>query len=395
MAVNRRTNILFIHANNYDVGGADYCLLKLVTALDTNRFNPMVVLGLDTEIAEKYRAYGIPLTIVSSMLRISKSKSILYYLQLLVAFIPTVIMLVGIIRRHRIDIVHSNDLMDIYGPMAARLAGAKAIQHDRLIIPKPVCLRKFCAKLALFLNHRVVVVSNGVAREMFGKAGRTPRKVITCYDWLDMDKVGHNIGQDGFRNEIGCSDEHILVGAVGRLEYWKGQHLFIHAAARVAEAYPEARFVVVGGPVAGRRREGYEDELRKLAWTLKINDRLYFTGHRTDIANIMSSLDIYVHSSIEPDPLPGVVMEAMALRKPVVGPRAGGVPEEVEEGVTGLLYEPGNAKEMAKAVCDLIASPKLAQKFGRAARGRADYVFNKEALVSHIEGVYEDILNGQ
>jgi len=185
----------------------------------------------------------------------------------------------------------------------------------------------------------------------------------------------------------------MLIGAVGRLEPWKGQHVFVKAVAEVANFYPDARFVIVGGKVIGRGREKYEDELRAIASELQIENKLYFAGHRKDISNVMSALDIYVHCSVEPDPLPGVVMEAMAMAKPVIGPRAGGVPEEIDEGKTGLLYEPGNHQDMANSICRLIGSPDLAKAFGYAGKQRANTVFNKEYLCRHMENVYEEMLN--
>ena len=243
------------------------------------------------------------------------------------------------------------------------------------------------------LNNRIVVVSDNVGRAMFSKSSRVDPKVVTCYDWLDMEMVGHSEGRGEFRNEIGVNEEHMLIGAVGRLDPWKGQHVFVKAAALVAKCYPNARFVIVGGKVTGRGREKYEDELRAIASDLQMDDKIHFAGHRNDISNVMAALDIYVHCSVEPDPLPGVIMEAMEMGKPAIGPRAGGVPEEIDEGKTGLLYNPGDYQEMAKTICRLIASPELARDYGVAGKQRALTVFNKEHLCRKMENVYEDMLN--
>ncbi|HUU41341.1 MAG TPA: glycosyltransferase [Desulfatiglandales bacterium] len=392
MTANKRINILFIHANNYDIGGSDYCLLKLAATLDRTRFNPIVLLGLETEVADKYRAHGIPLKIIP-MYRVRKIKAPGYQFKFVFLFFPTVLKIASLIKKYQIDIVHSNDFLDIYGPIAARLIGVKSIQHDRLIMRRPVWLKQLLCAFIRKINHRIAVVSDGVARAMFSKNHKVHAKVVTCYDWLDMEMVGHGEGSNEFRNEIGVGEEHVLIGAVGRLEPWKGQHVFVKAAAEVANSYPDARFVIVGGKVIGRGREKYGDELRTIASELQIENKLSFVGHRKDISNVMSALDIYVHCSVEPDPLPGVVMEAMAMAKPVIGPRAGGVPEEVEEGVTGFLYEPGDNEDMAIAICKLIASPQLAENFGIAGKKRAYTVFGKGALCRHMENVYEDMLN--
>jgi len=392
MTVHKRINILFIHANNYDIGGADYCLLKLAATLDRARFNPIVLLGMKTEIADKYREYGIRVMIIP-MYRIRKITEPWYQLKFVFNFLPTVLKIVSLIKKYRIDIVHSNDFLDIYGPIAARLAGVKSIQHDRLIMRRPVWLKELFCFIIKTLNHRIAVVSDGVAREMFSRNGNVHPKVITCYDWIDMEMVGHSEGSSEFRREIGVSEEHVLIGAIGRLEPLKGQHVFIKAAAQVANKFPYARFVIVGGKVYGRGREKYEEELQYLSSELRLDERIIFAGHRKDISNVMSALDICVLCSVEPDSLPGVVLEAMEMCKPVIGPRAGGVPEEIDEGATGLLYEPSNYQDMAKAICRLIAAPELAKAFGVAGKQRAENVFNKEVLCWHMKNVYEDMLN--
>ncbi len=393
MTAQNRINVLFIHANNYDIGGSDYCLFKLVATLDRSRFNSLVLLGLETKITEKYREHGVPVKIIP-MNRVRKTKNLLYQLQFIFLFFPTVLKIASLIKKYQIDISHSNDFLDIYGPIAARLAGVKSIQHVRLIMHRPIWLKKIiCAEIEK-LNARIVVVSDNVGRAMFSKNSSLHPKVVTCYDWLDMEIVGHSEGRGQFRKEIGVNEDHVLIGAVGRLEPWKGQHVFVKAAARVAKCYSNARFVIVGGKVTGRGREKYEDELRAIASKFQIDDKVHFAGHRNDISNVMAALDIYVHCSVDPDPLPGVVMEAMEMGKPVVGPRAGGVPEQIDEGKTGLLYNPGDYQTMAETICQLIASPELARDYGVAGKQRALTVFNKEHLCRKMENVYEDMLNG-
>ncbi len=392
MTTRNSINILFIHANNYDIGGSDYCLFKLVAALDRNRFNPLVLLGLETEIIEKYREHGIPVKIIT-MNRVRKTKNLFYQLKFVSLFFPTVLKILSIIKKHQIDIAHSNDFLDIHGPIAAKLAGVKSIQHDRLIMHRPAWIKKILCAIIEKLNNRIVVVSDGVGRAMFSKNRRFHPKVITCYDWLDMDIVGHCEGKGQFRKEIGVVEKHVLIGAIGRLEPWKGQHVFVKAAAQVVKCYPNARFVIVGGKVVGRNRERYEDDLRAIASNLQLDGKLYFVGHRNDISNIMASIDIYVHCSVDPDPLPGVIMEAMEMGKPAIGPRAGGVPEVIDDGKTGLLYKPGDFQEMAKTICRLIASPELVRDYGVAGKQRALTVFNKEHLCRKMENVYEVMLN--
>lgn len=384
-------NILFVHSNNYDIGGSDYCLFKLVTTIDRNKFNPFLLLGLDTKIANRYRAAGIPV-IIKPMLRLRKTKNPIYHARYLLQFMPTVRSIMELIKKYDIDLIHSNDFQDLYGGAAAQQAGIKSIQHIRLIMEGQTILRKSISSFILQSNNRIAVVSDAVGRKMFARKGRVPPKVVTCYDWLDMERVGHARNEESFRAQIGVKENQPLIGAIGRLEPWKGQHVFVKAAALVSKDCPEARFVIVGGKVSGRGRELYEQELKRLASELNIENQLVFRGHRMDIANVMSSLNVYVHCSTDPDPLPGVVMEAMACARPVIGPRAGGVPEEIEENITGYLYEPGNEKAMAGFIKKLIANPQRAEQLGMAGKRRAERIFNKNTLCRQMEELYKEIL---
>lgn len=390
MSHEKPMNILYVHANNTDIGGADYCLFKLASELDRERFRPVVILARETEIMKLYREAGIK-THVIAMERIKKSSNPVYLAKLFIRFFFTVHRIRRIIRDERIDLVHGNDLLDIYGPVAARFEKKPAVQYVRWIMESPAWLKAAITRIVYFLNDRIMTVSNGVSTQMFSREGKVLPRTVTCYDWIDMEKVGHGGGGGNIREEFDIPPEASLVGCVGRLEGWKGQDVFIRAAAEVLKTCPDTRFLVVGGSVEGRGRESFSDQLKKLVAMLGIENRVIFTGHRSDIGNIMGSLDVFVHSSTSPDPLPGVVMEAMYNKTPVVGADAGGVPEEVENHRTGLLYPPGDHERMAEKIVFLLSNRKQAVQMGIDGKLRVATVFNKKKLCRKIESIYIDM----
>jgi len=384
-------NILYLHANNTDIGGADFCLFKLASSLDRSKFRPFVALSLPTSIIKLYERAGIPTKIIK-MKRLKRTENPFYIISYFAVFFLTVFRIYKFIKKENIELVHSNDFQDIYGALASRLAGALSIQHIRLIMVSPKLLRIMLTMFIGIMNNRIITVSDGVARSMFSRNGKFHKKVVTCYDWLDMDAVEHaRVGKD-IRREFNIPENAPLIGVVGRLEHWKGQHVIIKASPLVVEQFPEARFMIIGGIVEGRNRERYSEELKKLASEMGTLDRIIFTGHRNDIANVMSSLDIFVHTSVLPDPLPGVVMEAMLCARPVIGSNAGGVPEEIENGATGLLYAPGDHVEMAEAILYLLKNPAIAREMGQAGKMRAIAVFSKETLMKKMEEIYYSLL---
>lgn len=382
--------VLYVHANNSDIGGADYCLFKLAAQLDKEKFRPVVCLARETRVMELYKKAGIT-TYVIDMERIKKSVNPIYLMKLALKFLPTVNRIRDIIQKEGVDVVHGNDLLDIYGPFAALKEKKPSTQYVRWILESPVWLKRLITGLVYRLNHRVMTVSDGVARVMFMKDGHVLPNVVTCYDWIDMDAVGHTNKGSDIRREFNIPQKAPLVGCVGRLEHWKGQDVFVHAAEHVLKFMPESHFLVVGGSVEGRGRESFDFQLKQLSADLGLSGRMIFTGHRTDIRNVMASLDVFVHASRTPDPLPGVVMEAMDCGIPVVGANAGGVPEEVVNGETGYLYQPGNPGDMARAVITLLSAREQAKIMGKKGRDRVRTLFEKNSRCRAIEHVYQSM----
>jgi glycosyltransferase involved in cell wall biosynthesis len=178
-----------------------------------------------------------------------------------------------------------------------------------------------------------------------------------------------------------------VIGTVSHLIPWKGQEIFLRAAAQLLQAHPGWRFVVVGDPIFQFRTE--RERLERLAGELGISDRVTFAGHREDIPAVMSALDLFVLPSLY-EPFGRVLIEAMGARKPVVASRAGGVPEIVLDGETGVLVPPGEPEALADAIADLVVDRERAERLAAAGRARVEKHFSLEATVQGVLEAYED-----
>jgi glycosyltransferase involved in cell wall biosynthesis len=177
----------------------------------------------------------------------------------------------------------------------------------------------------------------------------------------------------------------VQVGVAARLVPEKGVDVFLRAVARVAPVVPQARFVVLGdGPVAG--------ELRRLTGELGVDGVVAFPGFCPDAAQRIVELDLLVVPSLS-DGSPLVVGEAMQGGVPVVASRVGGLPDLVTDGRTGLLVTPGQVDELAAALITLVLDGERRRRMGHAAR-RAALTDTHAAMVSAMEGVYADVLDG-
>jgi glycosyltransferase involved in cell wall biosynthesis len=207
------------------------------------------------------------------------------------------------------------------------------------------------------LPHGVIAVSQAALATLDLPPGRQG-----CPSWVIYDPV------EPQPRRPDRADGPLRVGMVGRIAPWKGQDLFLRS---VAEAFPSGpqRAVVVGAPLFGEQE--YEATLRELTAELGLERRVSFEGFKEDVAAELGNLDVLVHASVIPEPLGQVVMEGMAAGVAVVAPAAGGPAEIVEDGVTGLLYPPGDTRSLARALSRLAGSRGLREELGAAARRRS------------------------
>jgi glycosyltransferase involved in cell wall biosynthesis len=379
-----RVGILFVHANNVDVGGADYCMFKIVKNLKPDHFRPVVVLRLRTKVVDLYERIGVKVIVVP-LVRFQKSLNILKLAKDLVKFPPSVWRLVSIIKSERVSIVHSNDMLDFLGSAAAKLTGKYAIQHVRMIITKPKFLNSIVSRILLSLNHRIICISNSVRNNLTIPAKEHSR-VTVIYDPIEFD-LSDIRPYRSFREKEGLASDVMLVGVVGRLEWWKGQEVLVRAADRILRLHAKTRFLIVGG--ATHRKERYASHLAKLVEDLHLSEKVTLVGEVENMHELYKELDIVVHTSILPEPLGNVIGEAMLIGRPVVAARSGGVVEQVDDGVSGLLYEPGNDRDLADKVVSLLKNPQLRTEMGLNGQRIITTKFNKEKILAQLLSIYE------
>ena len=237
-------------------------------------------------------------------------------------------------------------------PLGARL-------HD--VLPPSRYVRVLVGGLLARRTSSAACVSDAVRRSAVGLGYRPERTVTFPNGAPDVEPIGLPAGPP-------------LVAVVGQLEPWKGQDVVIRAFAALAPAMPEARLRVLGRPVKG---PAFARFLRCLAADLGVADRVIFEEELTGVGEIYAGVDLLVHAPVQADPLPTVILEAMALGIPVVATAVGGIPEMVEDGVTGVLVPPGDAPALEAAIGRLLGDPAAARVMGDAGRQRARERFSR------------------
>jgi len=385
------------------LGGGEIALLNLVRHLDRSRYVPVVLLFSAGKLAERMAEAGVEthlLPLASTVINTRKDSlrgGGLLRVRTVARTLAFTIRVARLIRKLNVDLVHTNSLKaDVIGGLAARLAGKKVVWHIRDRIAEDY-LPKAAVKAMRFLVRRVphyVIANSQCTLQTLNAAGALPSASIPSGLELGAEQrqrvVHDGLDTQDFTAEEPRAGGALRIGIVGRLAHWKGQHVFLDAAARVRELFPAVRFQIIGAALFGE--EAYEKDLRAQAMTLGLDGAVEFTGFRDDVPQLIEGLDILVHASIMPEPFGQVVVEGMAAHTPVVATDGGGPREIVVQGETGLLVPMGDAAAMAGALLLLLEDPALRRRMGEAGARRVAEKFTIERTAARVQEVYDQML---
>jgi glycosyltransferase involved in cell wall biosynthesis len=290
--------------------------------------------------------------------------------------------LVKFLRRKRIELLHAFEFYsDVFAVPAARCAGVAAIASRRSLadtVPRPWLSRLACA-----LAHRVVANSEAACCAA-GLNDSSKDHIDVIHNAISPENYLVSISREQLRKELVLPPDALITGMVAALRAEKGHRTFLRAAAMVARQMPEARFVVVGdGP---ERRQ-----LEQLASELDIPARVLFAGDQRNVPQWLAAMDLAVLAS-DTESFPNAVLEAMAAGRAVVCTDVGGVPELVDDGVTGYLVPPSNAEAMSTRIVELLRNPALRRAMGDAGRAKVLRQFTPEQMRNKLEAVYDLVL---
>jgi glycosyltransferase involved in cell wall biosynthesis len=375
MAVPHR--ILYLHSSD-ELYGADRSLLQLVTGIDRTRYTPLVILPddlpYDGELRRALAAENIDVRLADLGILRRKYLTPFGLLRSAVRLLIAVIMLVRLIRREQISLIHSNTTAVIAGAPAALLTGTPHIWHVREMVARPRLLRRLTAFLTAYAATQVIAVSGPVREHLIAGNRRNARHTLVVHNGVKLERFAAAAGSGAaVRAEWQIAADQPLIGMIGRVSRWKGQLFLLAAVERVAALRPQARFAFVGSPAPGH--EAVMQELTARVAAAGLNDRVIISEYRSDVAALLDAFDLFVLPSIEPDPLPNVVLEAMAVQRPVIATAHGGSLEMVADGVSGLLIAPGDVAALADAIVRLIDQPATRAQFGLAGRARVETLF--------------------
>lgn len=380
--------VLFVHSNT-ELYGADFILAEVVRAVK-EQVRPIVALPGEGELTRLLAREGVQV--------VTTRESILRRVSFKPHKLPTLLMniavdvrrMVDLIKQENVQLVYSNTGAVVTGAIAARLCGIPNIYHIHEIILSPRWLAKAIARMVLGLSDRVITVSGPVRSQLLRYERTGDPAVCVIHNGLDPAPFDEVEDVESVRSELGAGPGDLLYGVIGRIHPWKGQFYFLEAARRMADRCPVAKFVIIGGTFAGYER--LLIELKERIGQLNMESRLKILPFRKDVPRLMRALDVFVLPSTSPDPLPTVVLEAMAARRPVVATAHGGALEMVVHEQTGFLAPYHDASAFADIMLLLADDRERRVEMGEAGRQRLELHFSRSHFQSDIRQMIADFL---
>jgi glycosyltransferase involved in cell wall biosynthesis len=298
-----------------------------------------------------------------------------------------------LIQSRAIDIVHCHRGKDHWlAALALALMDRRAPLLRTRHVVTPVGSGAFNRWLYGRATQRILAVSKAAEASFSAANPRWFRrslapKTSVIHSAVDTLKFSPDRRSDLWRRKMGLEEGDVLIGLIGRFQRVKGQWEFLRSTGIIARDYPRAWFLL-----AGRGSDKKRQRYRYMAESLGIDERFIPLGELDDVATVIASLDIGVVPSLGSEASSRIVLEYMASARPIVASRVGGIPDLIEDGVTGRLVPPGDVAELSAAIRELLKSPEKRRRYGEAARARAEEFFHLDRWIGQIEAVYREVL---
>ncbi len=388
-----KIRILFI-SHSADIGGAEQCLLNLVRHLNREKFRPFVVFPREGKLKQEIESLGVE-TFLSAMdwwIYPAKDQGEHHWHQLTSNFFQQIIPLVKIIEREDIDIVHTNTSVVWSGAFAAKIAGIPHLWHLHEILDEHPSLRPYHPLATVYsifghFSDRIAVVSRSIQEKLLPYI--LSEKIAFIPNGIEGEKFQSvsDIGTKGVRDQLGLTQNDLIVGTVGNIVKEKGYDILIEAARILHKRNSNVHFIVAGA----KDDEYLTNSLEGMVSEKGLSKVFHFLGYRKDVSLVLRAINLYVNSSLtEASPLS--VMEAMAASKPVLASQCGGLSDIVIDGETGYLVKPGDPEQLAETMYTLLMNAEQMASFGKAGAERAKKFFDIRESVFMFEREYKQLM---
>lgn len=295
----------------------------------------------------------------------------------------TIYRLIRVFRLHRPDIVHLYSKVNLLGRFATKLAGVKISICNEVDLDGAgpnigIRFVAFLKRRLEFLSDCILSCSKTVQKHWSCGDGKRHRVIYLPVDIENFSSLEVRSSNGDFKN-----GEFPVVGMIARVCPGKGHEFLVRAIPELRDAFPDVQVRIVGkGPLM--------TSLRQLADAMGVSRNIHFVGYALDTLAELQTFDLFVLPSLS-EGFPISILEAMAAGLPIAASNVGGIPEAIENGVTGLLFDPQSSEALATAVTRLLRNPERARVMGTAGKQKVVQEFSPDRYLACLEDLYRDL----
>lgn len=379
--------ILYLHAGS-EMYGADKVLLELIKGLDKNEFEPHVILPSQGVLVDALKEKGVRVSVLDYPILRRKYFNLKGIIQYILAYFRYSKQIVAYAKTNNVDIIHNNTTAVLEGIYLKLKLRIPLIWHVHEIIVKPKLISDVINFLMGKFADKIVTVSDAVKEHISKTCFIKEEQLSVIYNGVD-NTIYYPMDNADIRKKYSIADNERVVGMIGRVNSWKGQNNFLEALVPILRTHPKTKILLAGSAFEGEewRVKELEDKIASLDVASQII-RIDYCQNTTELYNLF---DIFVLPSTSPDPLPTVVLEAMACAKPIVAYRHGGVCEMVKENENGLFAEPNNIPALSNAILNLIDDEEKIKEFSKNSLERQKNLFSLNEYRRHFSELYNKV----
>lgn len=375
------------------VSGAERLLLMILSRIDRDSFEPLVVCPEHGPLQAMTTDLGVRVESLAGL-----DARFTWRADHLVRYCKSFLGVIRQLRRKVVtanpDLLHANSIRAGLVATAATFGlGTKVVWHLHDMLPRHPLSSAIRIFAALSPRTQMIAVSEAVARNFRGRLPRfTHSRVSVILNAIDLSKFQpDHLAKRRIRKELRYRESDLVLGIVGQLTPRKGQLELLRAFGEALAEVPDTVLLVVGAPLFNRDEE-YRDQLKRTAAELGVEPKVRMLGARNDIGAIMQALDVLVvNSSVEPFGL--VVLEAMASGTPVLAAAVDGIPEIIEPDKNGCLFPPRDAGALAQAIVNLSRRPALRERLAEQGRQHVVAHFSVDRYLDDLQLFYRSTTN--
>lgn len=390
----KKTKIVYLeHCIDHTIGGSHYCLLEICRALDKERYDATVVFYEENDLVSEFRDTGFKVRIEepfqASQFGENLPAPLRRVFRLPVNYFNMMVLRVlkwrKILQQENADILHLNNTFstDHDALIAAKSLKIALVSHVRGIEPR-------INKLGLLFSRsldRIIAISKAVKQNLLNQ-GVSDENITLIYDGINENRITDGVKENYLNSKYDLKQEQTIFGVVGNIKPWKGQKLLVEAVALLKEKHEDFSCFLIGSITDS----SYRDEIERLIEKHQLQNHIVITGYQKNVPDYVNSFDIFVHTSVEPEPFGIVIIEALALKKAVIVSNIGAPQEIIVDGESGLLFDIESVEDLAAKLDSLIRDDVRRKMLGEAGYTRFRDNFTIHINVDGICGVYDEVI---